>query len=105
MYTLSCKDQGVDCPFVAKGATKEEAMKESMAHAVQKHGMDPQELSKMDVWKKAEPLVKETIRSPAVQSSGQSVRLTNSASQSKDTSPMSARTMRLKEALIRMCSR
>lgn len=50
---------GVDCPFVAEGATKEDAMKASMGHAVQEHGMDPAELQKMDVWQKAMPFVKE----------------------------------------------
>ena len=59
MFTLSCQDQGVDCPFIAEGATKEEALKASMAHAVQAHGMDPVELSKMDVWQKAAPFVRE----------------------------------------------
>lgn len=59
MFTLSCKDMGVDCPFVAEGETKEEALKASMGHAVQEHGMDPAELQKMDVWQKAMPFLKE----------------------------------------------
>jgi predicted small metal-binding protein len=59
MFTLSCKDQGADCDFVAEGATQEEALKASMAHAVEMHGMDPAELNKMDVWQKATPFVKE----------------------------------------------
>ncbi len=58
MYTLSCKDMGVECPFVAKGETQEEALKESMGHAVKVHGMDPKELEKMDVWQRAMPFLK-----------------------------------------------
>ncbi len=50
---------GTDCLFVAEGATQEEALKASMEHAVQEHGMDPAELSRMDVWQKAMPFVKE----------------------------------------------
>lgn len=56
---LSCKDMGVDCPYVAEGATQEEAMKASMAHAVEMHGMNPEELKKMDAWQKAMPFLKE----------------------------------------------
>lgn len=59
MFTLSCKDMGVDCPFVAEDETKEGALKKSMGHAVEKHGMDPKELEKMDVWQRAMPMLKE----------------------------------------------
>lgn len=50
---------GVECEFVAEGETKEEALKASMSHAVQAHGMDPAGLSKVDVWEKATPFLKE----------------------------------------------
>jgi len=53
-------DQGIDCPFIAEGESKEEAMKKSMAHQVEAHGMPAEELSKMDVWQKAMPFVKES---------------------------------------------
>ena len=59
MFTLSCKDLGIDCPFVAEGETKEEALKKSMGHQVEKHGLDAAELSKMDIWQKAMPFLKE----------------------------------------------
>ena len=59
MFTLSCKDQGIDCPFVAEGESKEDVLKKSMAHQVEAHGMPAEELSKMDVWQKAMPFVKE----------------------------------------------
>lgn len=60
MFSLSCKDQGIDCPFVAEGETKEEAMKKSMGHQVEVHGLPVEELSKMDIWQKAMPFVKES---------------------------------------------
>lgn len=60
MFSLACKDLGrADCDFVATGDTKEEAMKKSMGHAVEKHGLDPAELSKMDIWQQAMPFLKE----------------------------------------------
>jgi len=59
MFTLACKDLGIECPYVAKAETKEEAMKDSMGHRVKEHGMDPAELSKMDEWQKSMPMLKE----------------------------------------------
>ena len=37
MKILACRDMGVDCPFVAKGKTEEEVMKNSMEHAMNIH--------------------------------------------------------------------
>jgi len=37
MYTLACRDLGMECDFVAEGATKEEAMENSKAHAMVAH--------------------------------------------------------------------
>ena len=35
---LTCRDVGVDCDFVARGATEEEVMEKARAHAVSDHG-------------------------------------------------------------------
>lgn len=35
---LRCKDVGVDCDFVARGATLEEVMEKAKAHACSDHG-------------------------------------------------------------------
>ncbi len=35
---LTCRDVGVDCDFVARGATEEEVMAKARAHAVSDHG-------------------------------------------------------------------
>ncbi len=61
MYTLACKDMGMmDCPFVAKGNSPEEAMKASMGHAMGAHANELEKMKKtmsegqmMDAMKKA----------------------------------------------------
>jgi predicted small metal-binding protein len=35
---LKCRDVGVDCDFVARGATAEEVMEKAAAHAGKDHG-------------------------------------------------------------------
>ena len=59
MFTLACKDMGVDCPFVAEGATKEEAMKASADHAMSAHGMTAESMTP-EMKAKAESMVKES---------------------------------------------
>lgn len=39
MKTISCREAGVDCDFVARGNTAEEVMKAAAEHGRQKHGM------------------------------------------------------------------
>ena len=39
MYDLRCRESGLDCDFVIKGETKEEFLKSGANDAVQKHGM------------------------------------------------------------------
>ena len=60
MFTLACKDMGVDCPFVAEGATKEEALKASTDHAMSAHGMTAENMTD-DMKAKADSMVKETV--------------------------------------------
>jgi predicted small metal-binding protein len=35
---LTCRDVGVDCDFVARGATEEEVMQKAAEHAAKDHG-------------------------------------------------------------------
>lgn len=39
MKTISCRDAGIDCDFVARGNTADEVMKAAAEHGRQKHGM------------------------------------------------------------------
>jgi len=37
--TVSCREVGVDCDFVAKGETEQEVLQECAEHARKEHGM------------------------------------------------------------------
>ena len=43
MYTLSCKDMGIACDFVAKGDSKEEVMKMGNEHFMKEHPAEAKE--------------------------------------------------------------
>ena len=50
----SCKDMGLNCSFVVKGATREEVIKKALEHVLEKHTDDfnsitsPAEIQKME---------------------------------------------------------
>jgi len=39
MFTLTCRETGLDCDFVIKGRTMEEFLKSGANHALEKHDM------------------------------------------------------------------
>lgn len=43
MYTLVCRESGLDCDFVIEGETMEEFLN-GVDHAVQKHGMNAEDI-------------------------------------------------------------
>lgn len=53
--TVSCRDVGVDCDYVAKGETEEEIMRDAGEHAVRDHGYKEDEIMT--------PQMKDKIRS------------------------------------------
>ncbi|HZE76956.1 MAG TPA: DUF1059 domain-containing protein [Nitrososphaeraceae archaeon] len=55
MMTVSCRDVGVDCDYVAKGETEEEIMRDAGEHAVRDHGYKEDEIMT--------PQMKDKIRS------------------------------------------
>jgi predicted small metal-binding protein len=55
MMTVSCRDVGVDCDYVAKGETEEEIMRDAGEHAVRDHGYNKEEIMT--------PQMKDKIRS------------------------------------------
>lgn len=59
MYTLSCRDAGVDCDFVAKGETMDEVLETGMDHVKKTH---PEKVKEMESMPKEKllNLVKET---------------------------------------------
>ena len=46
MMKFACKDLGMDCDFVATGATKEEVMQKAMAHGGVAHAALMKDMSK-----------------------------------------------------------
>ena len=44
MYVLVCRESGLDCDFTIKGETKEEFLKNGANHAMQKHGMNANDI-------------------------------------------------------------
>ena len=44
MYALVCRESGLDCDFIIKGETKEEFLKNGADHAMQKHGMNANDI-------------------------------------------------------------
>jgi predicted small metal-binding protein len=44
-YSLSCRDAGVACDFVAKGASEDAVLKTSAQHAKEVHGYTDQQLN------------------------------------------------------------
>jgi predicted small metal-binding protein len=49
MYTLVCRESGLDCDFVIEGETMEEFLKNGADHAIQKHGMRAEDLNLKDI--------------------------------------------------------
>lgn len=58
MKTLSCKDVGVECNFVAKGKTEEEVLNKLSEHGKKVHGMKDADFSQEKV-KKLKGLIHE----------------------------------------------
>ena len=49
MYALECRESGLDCDFIIKGETKEEFLKNGAKHAMQKHGMNANDIYLNDI--------------------------------------------------------
>ncbi|MEK7569955.1 MAG: DUF1059 domain-containing protein [Patescibacteria group bacterium] len=47
MFTIACKDLGVECPHVSTGETKEAALAAGMAHVKEVHMADPKVMEMM----------------------------------------------------------
>lgn len=47
MFTIACKDMGIECDHVATGETKEAAIAAGMAHVKETHMNDPKVMEMM----------------------------------------------------------
>ena len=59
-YTLACRDSGVDCPYVTRGETKDELLKDASKHVKEVHGYTDEQLNDPKFLEEVERLIKET---------------------------------------------
>jgi predicted small metal-binding protein len=47
MKTLSCRDAGCDCDYVAKGETEEDVLRNAAQHGMKEHGKTDKDMTQM----------------------------------------------------------
>jgi predicted small metal-binding protein len=47
MKTLSCRDAGCDCDYVAIGETEEEVIRDAAQHGMKEHGKTQEDMTQM----------------------------------------------------------
>ena len=47
MKTLSCRDAGCDCNYVAKGETEEDVLRDGAQHGMKEHGKTAKDMTQM----------------------------------------------------------
>ena len=57
-YTLSCRDAGIECDFVAKGETEEETLAEGLKHVKETHGYTDEQLNDPKFLEESRKLIK-----------------------------------------------
>ena len=58
-YTLACKDTGTDCPYVARGETKEEMMENAVKHVKDVHGYTDEQINDPEMQEIVKKAIKE----------------------------------------------
>ena len=58
MFSLSCKDVGVNCDHVCKGETEEELMENAKQHAIQDNHFTEEEISNPEIQNKIKSHIK-----------------------------------------------
>lgn len=56
--TISCRDTGADCDYVARGETEEELMADVMKHGKEVHGFTEEQLKDPEMMKKIKAAIK-----------------------------------------------
>ena len=59
-YSLTCRDTGADCPYVARGETMEELLADAAKHAKEAHGYTDEQLNDPELIEKLKAVVKQT---------------------------------------------
>jgi predicted small metal-binding protein len=47
MKTLSCREAGCECDYIAKGETEEEVMRDAADHGIKEHGKKAEDMNQM----------------------------------------------------------
>ena len=47
MKTLSCREAGCECDYVAKGETEEDVLRDAASHGIEEHGKTEDDMNKM----------------------------------------------------------
>jgi predicted small metal-binding protein len=47
MKTLSCREAGCECDYVAKGETEEDVLRDAVRHGIEEHGKTQDDMSQM----------------------------------------------------------
>ena len=47
MKTLSCREAGCECDYVAKGETEEDVLRDAVRHRIEEHGKTEDDMGKM----------------------------------------------------------
>ncbi len=76
MKTLSCREAGCECDYVAKGETEEDVMRDAVRHGIEEHGKKEENMTQM----------KEMLRS-LIHDSGSTATATSSSSLRQPTEP------------------
>ena len=59
-YTLACRDAGVTCPYVARGETEEEVLKNASKHVKEVHGYTDEQLNDPKFIEESKKIIKKT---------------------------------------------
>jgi predicted small metal-binding protein len=47
MKTLSCREAGYECDYIAKGETEEEVIRDAADHGIKEHGKKEEDMTQM----------------------------------------------------------
>jgi len=45
MKTISCREAGFECDYIAKGESEEEVLENGVNHVIKEHGMKPEDIT------------------------------------------------------------
>ena len=59
-YTLACKDTGTNCPYIARGETEEEVLRDGAKHVKEVHGYTDEQIKDPKFLEESRKLIKKT---------------------------------------------